>query len=69
MNFSKIDRVHFFYECLSNRCVGPFPRIRMSFFLLSISTDELISAPNIITFFPVPMLGHEKDPCPSNPTP
>ena len=36
----------------SNPCVGPSPEIRVSFPLLSICTDELISAPKIITFFP-----------------
>ena len=32
--------------------VGPLRRIMKSFFLLSIRTDELISAPNVITFLP-----------------
>ena len=33
--------------------VGPLRRI-ISFFLLSTRTDELISAPNVITFLPTP---------------
>ena len=37
----------------SNPCVGLLPRIKMSFFLLSINEDELISTPEIITFFPI----------------
>ena len=32
--------------------VGPLRRIMISFFLLAIRTDELISAPNVITFLP-----------------
>ena len=32
-------------------CVGPSPRINMSFHLLSICTDQLISASKIMTFF------------------
>ena len=54
----------------SNPCIGPLPRIKMSFFLLSTSTDELISAPNIITFLPnlVPS-DNEKLLCASNPVP
>ena len=36
-------------EC-SNPCDGHFPRSNMSFFLLSIGTGELMSAPKINTF-------------------
>ena len=36
----------------SNLCVGPSPRIEVPFFLLSICADELISAPELMTFFP-----------------
>ena len=54
------DRVCF------NLCVGPLPRIKLSFFLLSIFVDELISTPKIITFLPVTPLGWEKKPCLSN---
>ena len=53
---------------LSNPCVGPLPRIKMSFFLLSIFVDELISAPKIITFLPI-SLPIEKDISLSNPIP
>ena len=34
----------------SNPFVVPLPRIKISFFLLSIFVDELISTPTIITF-------------------
>ena len=34
----------------SNLCVGPFPRTNMTFFLLSMRVEELISAPKINTF-------------------
>ena len=37
----------------SNLCVGPSPRIKISSFSLSISRDELISAPKIMKFFPM----------------
>ena len=36
----------------SNSYVGPSPRINISFPLLSTRTDEPISAPKIMTFFP-----------------
>ena len=36
----------------SNPRVGPSPRIKISFPLLSICTDELISPPKIMTIFP-----------------
>ena len=32
----------------SNPCIGPLPRIKVCLCLLSICTDELISAPKII---------------------
>ena len=38
---------------LSNHRVGPLPRIKTSFSLLSVCTDELISAPKLRTFFPM----------------
>ena len=40
----------------SNICIGPLPRIRISFFLLSACADELISTPKIMTFLPDPLL-------------
>ena len=49
----------------SNPCVGPLPRIKMSFFLLSILAYEFISTPKIITFLPV-LLPIEKDASLSN---
>ena len=36
----------------SNLCIGASPRITIFFPLLSIWTDELESAPKIMTFFP-----------------
>ena len=36
----------------SNRYVGPSPRIKIPFTLLSTCIDELISAPKIMTLFP-----------------
>ena len=36
----------------SNPCVGPSPIIKISLFLLSICTDKLLPAPNILIFFP-----------------
>ena len=37
---------------LSNPCIGPIPSIKISFLLLSICTDELMSTPKIMTFLP-----------------
>ena len=34
----------------SNPCLGPLPRIKIPFVLLSIFVDELLSTPKIITF-------------------
>ena len=68
INFSKINRIHFSAdnECSPNPCVGPFSQIKMSFPLLSILIEEFMSIPKIATFFPVPPLGCEKFPDPSN---
>ena len=52
----------------SNPCVGPLPRIKMSFFLLSIFDDELISTPKIIIFLSI-SLPIEKDVSLSKPIP
>ena len=46
-------------ECSPNPYVGPFPRIRISFPLLSIWIDEFISTPKIITFWSSPLSGNE----------
>ena len=54
-------------ECPPNPCVGPFPKIKMSFPLLSIRTDELISTPKIIALLPKLPSGCVKTPLPSNP--
>ena len=40
----------------SNPCVGPLPRIKISFFLLPVFVDELVSIPKITTFLPTPLL-------------
>ena len=40
---------------LSGPYIGYLPRIKISFFLLSICTDELISAPNMMTLSPNPL--------------
>ena len=51
-----VKLIHYFASVVnmisSNPCVGPSPRIKISFPLLSTCTDELISAPKIMTFFP-----------------
>ena len=52
----------------SNPCVGPSPTIEISFFLLSICTEELISTLKIIQFVPNPLLT-ENFPFLSNPMP
>ena len=43
-----------------NPWVGPLPRVKISFFLLSIFADDLVSTPEIVIFLPVPPLGCEK---------
>ena len=53
----------------SNSYVGPIPRIKISFPLLSICTDELISTPKMITFLPTLPSGKEYSPQESNPMP
>ena len=53
----------------SNPCVVPFPGTNISFFLLSICAEELISTPKINTFSPDPPLGNEKVDLLSNPVP
>ena len=68
--FSKSNEYIFSADSVcSSPCVGPSPRIKISFFLLSIFVDELISAPKTITFLPVPPLWCEKNPYLSNPIP
>ena len=52
-----------------NLCVGPITRIKISFFLLSIYIDELISNPKIMTFLPTVLLGNENSERESNPIP
>ena len=50
----------------SNPSVGPLPRSKISLFLLSICTDELIPAPKIMIFFPSVNENSERE---SNPMP
>ena len=52
----------------SNPCVGPLPRIKVSFFLLSIFVEGLISTLKIITFLPK-STPNEKGVSLSNPIP
>ena len=42
----------------SKTCIGPLPRIKISFPLSSSCTEVLISASKIITFLPIPLLGN-----------
>ena len=51
----------------SNLCVGPSPKTKISFLLLSTCTEELISTRNIIRFLPNPTVANEKVPLISNP--
>ena len=44
----------------SNSRVVPSPRTKMSFFLLSTSTNALLSTPKITTFLPKPKSGYEQ---------
>ena len=53
----------------SNLCVGPLPKIKISFFLLSTFIDKLMFTPKIVTFLPNPVPGDEKISCPSNQIP
>ena len=64
---SKIDWILFFEVNVvsSNPWVGPSRRIKISFFLLSTCSDELIPTPKIIIFLPNP-LATEKVPRLSN---
>ena len=53
----------------SNPGVGPLPRIKIHFPILSVCTDELISTPKMITFLPTLPSGKEYSPSESNPMP
>ena len=53
----------------SNSCVAPSPRTKMSFFLLSTSTNELLPTPKITTFLPKPKSGYEQTERELNPIP
>ena len=50
-------------------CVGPIPKTNMSFFLLPIWAEKIISTPKINTFWPNSPLGNEKSSLLSNPIP
>ena len=51
----------------SNPCVGPSPRIKISFLLLSIFTDQLILVSKIKTFLPILQPVNENTKQESNP--
>ena len=51
----------------SNSCVGPSPRTKISLFLLLTCIDEFISAPKLMTFFPVLLPANESSEWESNP--
>ena len=53
----------------SNPCIGPSGRIKISFPLLSICTDGLISGPKIMTLFPIIPSLNKNSERESNPTP
>ena len=52
-----------------NPCDAPSPRIKISLFLLSISTENLTSAPKIMAFFPMLPSVNENSKEESNPMP
>ena len=54
---------------LSNPCVGPSSRIKISFFLLSTCTGKLLSTPKKMTFLPQLPSGYENCERASNPVP
>ena len=59
---------NFIFVTVKFPCVGPIPKPNMSFFVLSMCAEELISTPKINTFWPYPPPGNEKLPLLSNPT-
>ena len=58
-----MNTIFFAVSVCSNSCVGHLPRIKISFFLLSICGDEFISTPKTITCLTTP-LPTEKIPFP-----
>ena len=56
-------------KVLTNPCVGPLPSTNISFFLLSIWIEVLISAPKTNTFWPNSPPVNEKRDLLSNPIP
>ena len=56
-------------KVLSTHCVGPSPKTKISFFLLSICTKELFLALKITTFLPQSKPRNEKSERESNPIP
>ena len=50
-------------------CGGPIPRIKISFILLSIYTDELISTSKVMIFLPTLPSGNEISESESSPVP
>ena len=53
----------------TNPCVGSLPIIKIPFSLLSLYTDELISAPKIMTCFPMLASGKDNSEPELNPIP
>ena len=64
-----IEYIFYALSVCSKPCVGPLPKIKICFFLLSVVVDELISTPKILTFLLVPTEGCEKNHFLSNPVP
>ena len=64
--FFTVKLIDYIFSAFS---VKPFPIITISFFLLSIFVDELISTPNIVMFLPNLVPGNEEHPCLPNPIP
>ena len=49
-----IEYLLFVFAASSNPCVGPSPRTKIYFFLLSVCVGELLSRPKTMTFLPIP---------------
>ena len=59
---TRTNGIYFFAVIVvsSNPCVGPSPRTKGSFFLLSTCTEKLVSAPKIFVFLANLPLGNKK---------
>ena len=68
--FFSVKLIEYNFSALSvcsDPYVRPLPRIKISFFLLSIFIDELLSNFKNITLLPNPVPGNERLPCLANP--